>query len=110
MQGIDLLPWGAPAPLPIPSAKGETTGLPAETNVRGADTPRIHPDGAITFTLNAPAANTVLVAGGDGLGKGPFAMVKGSRSLWSVTTPPAAPGFHYYWFIVDGVQVNDTSS
>jgi len=27
-----------------------------------------------------------------------------------VTTPPAAPGFHYYWFVLDGVAVNDPSS
>jgi enterochelin esterase-like enzyme len=110
MHAIGHFTLGALASLTLASANAQGTGLPAETNVRGADTPRIHPDGAITFTLNAPAANTVLVAGGDGLGKGPFAMVKGSRSLWSVTTPPAAPGFHYYWFIVDGVQVNDPSS
>ena len=101
---------GALTSLTLASANAESPGFPAETNVRGADTPRIHPDGAITFTLNAPSANTVLVAGGDGLGKGPFAMAKSWRGVWSVTTPPAAPGFHYYWFIVDGVQVNDPSS
>ena len=27
-----------------------------------------------------------------------------------VTVPPAVPGFHYYWFLVDGVIVNDTGS
>jgi len=86
MHAIGHFTLGALASLTLASANAQSTALPAETNVRGADTPRIHPDGAITFTLNAPAANTVLVAGGDGLGKGPFAMVKGPRSLWSVTS------------------------
>jgi enterochelin esterase family protein len=27
-----------------------------------------------------------------------------------VTTAPAVPGFHYYWFEVDGLNVNDPSS
>jgi enterochelin esterase family protein len=27
-----------------------------------------------------------------------------------VTTPPAVPGFHYYWFVLDGVSINDPSS
>jgi 1,4-alpha-glucan branching enzyme len=83
---------------------------PATSNVPGAPTPGIHADGSITFTLNAPDARTVQVAGGDGLGAGPFPMTKHAEGIWSVTTPPAVPGFHYYWFIVDGVQVNDASS
>jgi hypothetical protein len=57
MHGIGHFTLGALASLTLASANAESTGLPAETNVRGADTPRIHPDGAITSTLNAPAAN-----------------------------------------------------
>jgi len=72
--------------------------------------PTIHPDRRITFTIKAPEARNVTVAGGDGLGSGPFTMTKGADGLWSVTTPPAVPGFHYYWFVVDGVQVNDPAS
>jgi enterochelin esterase family protein len=30
--------------------------------------------------------------------------------VWTITTPPAVPGFHYYWFVVDGVPVNDPGS
>lgn len=73
----------------------------------GAQPPKIHPDRRITFTVKAPEARNVTVAGGDGLGNGPFPMTKSAAGLWSVTTPPAVPGFHYYWFNVDGVQVND---
>lgn len=64
----------------------------------------------MTFTLAAPEARKVEVAGGDGLGSGPFEMTKGAGGAWSVTIPPAVAGFHYYWFIVDGVQVNDPGS
>lgn len=70
----------------------------------------VHPDHQITFTLKAPEAKSVAVAGGDGIGPGPYPMTKAADGSWSVTTPPAVPGFHYYWFIVDGLQVNDPAS
>jgi enterochelin esterase family protein len=37
-------------------------------------------------------------------------MVRGKDGFWTVTTPPAAPGFHYYSLLVDGVAVNDPAS
>ena len=41
-------------------------GIPASSNVRGAEYPRIHPDLRVTFRLEAPAAHTVQVQpGGD---------------------------------------------
>lgn len=83
---------------------------PASSNVPGALTPSIHPDRRITFTLAAPDALSVAVAGGDGLGKGPFPMTKAADGSWNVTTPPSVPGFHYYWFVLDGVPVNDAGS
>ena len=92
------------------SAPAADPSPPAASNVPGAATPAIHADRSITFTLKAPEARTVQVAGGDGLGKGPFAMTKDAEGVWSVTTPPAVPGFHYYWFVLDGVPVNDPSS
>ena len=94
----------------VPTARAADQYSPATSNVPGAPTPGIHPDRSVRFTLNAPDARTVQVAGGDGLGAGPFPMTKDAEGIWSVTTPPAVPGFHYYWFVVDGVQVNDASS
>jgi enterochelin esterase-like enzyme len=88
----------------------ENYGVPAATNVPGAPTPGIQADGRITFTLEAPDAGSVQVAGGDGLGKGPFPMTKGPDGTWSVTTPASVPGFHYYWFVLNGVSVNDPGS
>jgi enterochelin esterase-like enzyme len=75
-----------------------------------AKPPVVHPDRKITFTLWAPEARGVAVAGGDGLGAGPFPMARNAEGVWSVTTPPAVPGFHYYWFVLDGAQVNDPAS
>jgi enterochelin esterase-like enzyme len=80
-----------------------------ESNVYGAATPSISERG-ITFTLKAPDAHSVQIAGGDGLGPGPFPMTKDADGTWSATIPPAVPGFHYYWFVLDGVAVNDPSS
>jgi len=93
-----------------PTARAADQSSPAASNVPGAPTPSIHADRSITFTLKAPEARTVQVAGGDGLGAGPFPMTKDADGTWSVTTPPAVAGFHYYWFVLDGVSVNDPSS
>ena len=82
---------------------------PAESNVYGAPTPSISERG-LTFTLKAPDAHSVQVAGGDGLGPGPFPMTKGADGTWSVTIPRAVPGFHYYWFVLDGSLTATPSS
>ena len=37
-------------------------------------------------------------------------MSRAADGTWSLTTPPAVPGFHYYWFLIDGVAVNDPGS
>jgi enterochelin esterase family protein len=93
-----------------PAAQSPDDSSPAASNIPGAESPRIHRDGRVTFTLSAPQANSVTVAGGDGLGKGPFPMTKGPDGTWSVTIAPPVPGFHYYWFVLDGVPVNDPGS
>ncbi|PWU12582.1 MAG: esterase [Terriglobia bacterium] len=89
---------------------------PAVTNVRAAEYPRVHADGRVTFRVKAPTAQKVQVQPGpaagepSGLGAGRFDMVRDKDGVWTVTTPPAVPGFHYYWLLVDGVEVNDPSS
>jgi enterochelin esterase-like enzyme len=90
--------------------QSEKDSSPATSNVRAGQSPRIFGDRRILFTLKAPNAQSVQVAGGDGLGKGPFPMTRGADGIWSATTPPAVPGFHYYWFVLDGVAVNDPGS
>lgn len=83
---------------------------PAPSNIPGADFPRIGSDLSVTFRLKAPEAKQVKLEGGAGLVKTPVAMTRADDGTWSVTTPPAVPGFHYYWFTVDGVRVNDAAS
>jgi enterochelin esterase-like enzyme len=71
----------------------------------GAQYPCVHQDLRATFQLKAPDAQKVQVR----LGK-TYDMDKGADGLWKVTIPPQVPGFHYYWLVVDGVQVNDPGS
>jgi enterochelin esterase-like enzyme len=79
---------------------------PAPTNILGAQYPRVLPDHRVMFQLRAPDAQKVRVQ----IPGGPFEMTKGADGVWSVTTTPLVPGFHYYTFIVDGVAMNDYGS
>src|SRR4051794_34156954 len=73
-------------------------GVAAPSNVRGKAYPRIHPDLRVTFRVTAPNAKEVQVAphsSDSGLGAAPYPMSKGADGVWTVTTPPVRPGFHY---------------
>lgn len=83
---------------------------PAVSNISGAEYPQIGADLRVTFRLKAPGAQKVQLRGGAGLVKDSLEMTRGEDGNWSVTTPPVVPGFHYYWFVVDGLHVNDLSS
>lgn len=86
-------------------------GKPASTNVLNAQYPRVHADGRATFRFKAPDAKKVQVVGDFGRGKsGAWDMEKGDGGMWSLTSPPIVPGFHYYTLSVDGVQLNDPGS
>lgn len=37
-------------------------------------------------------------------------MSKSENGVWTATVGPVAPGFQYYWFLVDGVPANDPGS
>ena len=78
---------------------------PASSNITGQQYPRIDSDLRATFQLRAPEAQKVRLH----LGKD-YDMERGTNGVWSVTTPPQVPGFHYYWFILDGVNVCDPAS
>lgn len=81
---------------------------PATSNVFNAQYPRVHSDGRATFRLAAANARKVQLAGA--LTPEPLDMTRGPDGVWTITTPPLVPGFHYYWFEADGVQVNDPAS
>lgn len=87
---------------PDPSGDGSK---PAVTNIAGQAFPRIHPDLRGTFRLKAPEAKKVELD----LGK-IYPMQPGSDGVWTVTTDPLVPGFHYYSLVIDGVKVCDPAA
>lgn len=95
---------GAAALLLVAGAAGAASSA---TNLRGQTFPRINPDHSVTVRLKASEAKKVTLEGGEGLVSKPLEMTKNAEGVWEATTPPAAPGFHYHWFTVDGLRVND---
>jgi enterochelin esterase-like enzyme len=87
---------------------------PAATNVPNAEYPRVHPDLRVTFRVSAPDAKKVQILPAprvsNGLGDGPYDMVKDDKGFWTVTIPPAQPGLHNYYVVVDGFASNDPGS
>lgn len=83
---------------------------PASSNIQGAEYPKLSVDNSVYVRLMAREAVKVQVQGGDGLCPKPLDMVKDTAGNWNAIIPSAGPGFHYYWFIVDGVRVNDPGS
>ncbi len=92
------------------AAQAAIESTPAPGNVGQAEFPRITPDSRAMFRLKAPNAKLVKLEGGSGLVKEPLEMTRDAAGNWTATTPPAVPGFHYYWFTVDGLRVNDPAS
>ena len=111
---VALSPVFSVAVLSVPSvAAAQDDSKPAASNVLNAQYPRIYPDARVAFRITAPNAQKVqLQPGGadNGLGKGPIDMTKDEKGVWSITLPSVVPGFHYYWFVLDGVNVNDPGS
>jgi len=88
-------------------AQPGTDFKPATTNVWGAEYPRVDGTGRVEVRLKAPEATKVRL----NFWSGPKVdMVKQADGFWTVTTPPLAPGLHYYTLIVDGVEMNDSGS
>jgi enterochelin esterase family protein len=79
--------------------------ISATTNVPGAEYPKIHSDLSVTFRIKAPKAQSMGVQ----IDKR-YDMERDADGVWSVTTSPQVPGFHYYWLIVDGQWVSDPAS
>jgi enterochelin esterase-like enzyme len=91
-----------------PAEKPADEGRPSTTNLANARYPLVHADGRATFQFKAPNAKRVQVFTNYGLGpRGHWDMTKGDGGVWTLTSPPIVPGFHYYAFLVDGVLVND---
>lgn len=83
----------------------ETTTA-ASTNIPGYDYPRLDAENCAYFRLHAPHAQKIQV---DCCGK-KYDMQKHADGVWTAKTDPLVVGFHYYFLIVDGVQVSDPAS
>ncbi len=104
---LSLLAAGTAGPAQAPKP---ADGVPAASNIRGAEYPRVHADLRVTFRIKAPSAQKVEFGffGFDG-GKR-YPAQKGEGGFWTATTDALVPGFHYYRVFIDGVEVNDPSS
>jgi enterochelin esterase-like enzyme len=80
---------------------------PASTNVLDAQYPRVDSASRVQVRIKAPDAAKLKV----NFWSGPkMDMEKQADGYWTVTTPPQAPGLHYYTIDIDGVQVSDPGS
>jgi enterochelin esterase-like enzyme len=102
-----LLPLLLVAAPEQPEGSKSTDGVPAPTNIRGEEYPRIHADLRVTFRIKAPDAQKVEFAF---FTPKRYPAEKGEGGFWTATTDPQVPGFHYYRVFIDGVQVNDPAS
>jgi enterochelin esterase family protein len=86
----------------------DTAGFqPAATNVSGAEYPRVDGNSRVQIRVKAPDATKVKL----NFWSGPKVdMEKQADGFWLVTTPPMAPGLHYYTVIIDGAEVSDPNS
>ena len=80
-------------------------GAPAPSNVSQSGYPRILPDKRVVFQVRAASAGRVQIDLGH-----LYDMQKDDSGVWTVTTDPQVPGFHYYSLVIDGVSVSDPAS
>ncbi len=88
-------------------AQPTNDGVPATTNVSGAQYPRITADLRVIFRIKAPDAQKVEFAL---FTPKRYPATKDEAGFWTTTTEALAPGFHYYRVFIDGAEVNDPSS
>jgi enterochelin esterase-like enzyme len=95
---------------PLLNAQTTDGFSPAPSNLTGSEYPKISSDLRVSLRLKAPDAIKVQIAGGLTANEKPVDMTKDADGNWNIVLPPAVPGFHYYWFVVDGIRVNDPGS
>lgn len=77
---------------------------PSDTNVWGADYPKVDSTGRVQVRIKASDATKVRL----NFWSGPKVdMEKQSDGFWTLTTSPLVPGFHYYTVVIDGAEVAD---
>jgi enterochelin esterase-like enzyme len=84
---------------------GDSSFKPATSNVPGAEYPQVSSDRRARFRIAAPQAEKVEL---NLAGRRP--MTKDQNGTWTITSDPLVVGFHYYSFVIDGVNVADPGS
>ena len=74
---------------------------------RAIVSPDVLPDGRVTFRLNAPKADEVMLSG-EFLDK-PRSFTRDADGVWSVTVGPIAPEVYHYNFTIDGVTIDPSN-
>src|SRR5690348_13855101 len=69
--------------------------------------PEVHPDGSVTFRLQAPSAKQVQLRCE---GVGDSAMQTNEQGVWTFTTKPLEPDIYVYSFNVDGLHLLDPAN
>ena len=88
-------------------AQSNATFVTAASNIPGAEYPKISDDLRVSLMVKAPEAKKVQLAGSLLPSSDPVDFQKDAEGNWTLITPSIVPGFHYYWFLIDGVRVND---
>ena len=78
---------------------------PASTNIRGEQFPQVDSMRRAAFRVDAPDARSVQLDL-----RQVYDMEKGADGVWTVTTRPLDPGFHYYYLMIDGYRFADPAS
>ncbi len=89
------------------SAQNSDGFAPASTNVWGAQYPQVDSAGRAAFQIKAPGATKIQV---NFWGAAKLDMVKNSDGVWTATSAPLVPGFHYYTLAIDGTEFSDPGS
>ena len=97
-----VAPCHAQAPQP---QGGGDDARPAPSNISGKEFPKVDSEGRVTFRASAKDAQKVQIS----VGK-TYDMTRDDKGVWTVTTDPLVPGFHYDWLVIVGVRVADPSS
>lgn len=97
-----------------PSGMATATVLPRSQAATTLNSASVNPDQTVTFTLNAPEANEVILYFQNQTGPSPradrIAMTRDDDGIWSVTIGPLAPDMYGYDFILNGVNIVDPAN
>ena len=72
--------------------------------------PEVNEDNTVTFRVNAPKAEEVIVFGDWAVGKGFAKLQKNNEGIWEHTTPALPSEMYTYRIIIDGVAGLDPSN